>query len=279
MFIRLTWFVLALFSSIALAVPEPVVETSDPKSFISDVSKIYRASMYHIFKSQTLINQRGGDKSALFGQAFIENIKRTYKTKFKQPFPAENRRLHTLLLRSMMDVMEDNRTLLGDTDLGFKGLIPATFAFQLSEILSRKGHGVKIKFTNMPDKVRNPINLPDPWEVAVMEQFQQSKIQSYFDDTSTLDGVPAYRHFVPLPMNRFCLNCHGEPQDNPLNTGKDKAQWTHVDMSGFEMEHWKLGDFGGGVSVTIYKKDFLELEELCEHNYISTFVCHFFALE
>ncbi|MFT4927181.1 MAG: hypothetical protein ACI8WB_003287 [Phenylobacterium sp.] len=235
--------------------------------------------MYYIFKSQTLINQKDGDKSTLFGKKFIANVKKAYTIHFNEPFPAANRRLHTILLRSMTDVMEDNRTLIHDKDINFKGLIPATFAFQLSEILSSKGLGVKIKFTNIASEVRNIINLPDPWEVAAMDQFKTSKAKDYFDDSSTLDGIPAYRHFVPLPIAPFCLDCHGSVEQNPLNAGKDKSQWTHTDMTGFPLDNWTTDDFGGGVSVTIYKKDFLELEQLCELNYISTFVCHFFALE
>jgi len=179
----------------------------------------------------------------------------------------------------MIDVMEDNRTLIYDDELTFKGLIPATFAFQLSEKLAQKGLGVKIKFTNFASLVRNKLNLPDQWEVAAMENFKQHKGSAYFDDESTLNGISAYRYFVPMKLEKFCLNCHGTPKENPLNIGLRESQWSNIDMTGFKMENWQLGDFSGGLSVTIYKKDFLELEELCELNYISTFTCHFFALE
>jgi len=252
---------------------------SDAKIFITEVSNIYMASSYLIFKQQSLINQKGGDKSSLFGKAFINNIKNAYEAKFNTKFPKENRRLYTSLLKAMIDVMEDNRTLIYDDELSFKGLIPATFAFQLSEKLTQKGLGVKIKFTNFASSIRNKLNLPDQWEVAAMKSFKQNKEKYYFDDESTLNNIPAYRYFVPMKLERFCLNCHGTAKKNPLNVGLDKSQWSNIDVTGFEMENWELGDFGGGLSVTIYKKDFLELEELCELNYISTFACHFFALE
>jgi len=256
-----------------------VAKDSDAKVFIEEVSNIYMASTFYIFKQQSLINQKGGDKSALFGKPFINNIKNAYESKFDKEFPKEKRRLFTTLLKAMIDVMEDNRTLIYDDELSFKGLIPAIFAFQLSEKLTQKGLGVKIKFTNFPHSIRNKLNLPDQWEVTAMENFKQYNEKAYFDDKATLNDIPAYRYFVPMKLERFCLNCHGTPKQNPLNVGLQKSQWSNIDMTGFEMENWQLGDFGGGLSVTIYKKDFLELEELCELNYISTFACHFFALE
>lgn len=255
------------------------IATSDPESFINDVSRIYRASMYHVFKNQALINQKGGDKSSLFGLAFIDNLKRAYKLQFKQPFPADNRRLHTILLRSMMEVMEENRTLINDEAIDYKGFIPAAFAFQMSELLQIQGLGLKIKFTNESESVRNKISLPDAWEIRAMDHIKQAKTSFYFDDQAMLNGIPAYRHFVPLKLQQFCLKCHGTPKDNPLNAHKKPSEWTNIDITGFKMDNWKLGDFGGGVSVTIYKKDFLALEELCDPNYFTTFVCHFYTLE
>ncbi|MFT4924145.1 MAG: hypothetical protein ACI8WB_000223 [Phenylobacterium sp.] len=76
-------------------------------------------------------------------------------------------------------------------------------------------------------------------------------------------------------MQRFCLNCHGHPKDNPLNAGKPSSQWTSVDMTGFEMENWKFSDFAGGVSVSIYKKDFLLLKEPCALDDLSSKACQF----
>ena len=90
----------------------------------------------------------------------------------------------------------------------------------------------------------------------------------------TVNGNPSYRYFVPVPLQPFCLNCHGRQQDNPLNAGKEKYDWHDLDMTGFEMENWQLGDFAGGVSVTIYKKDFLQLKEPCELDDVSDVACH-----
>lgn len=238
-------------------------EPLGPQRLVSETAKIYQASMSYIFKQQPLINQKGGDKAVLFGQQFINQVKKTYQAKFKQPMPAQNSRLYTLLLRAMVEVMEDNRTLINDKDIGFKGLIPATFAFQLSQAMENEGLGVKIKFTNVAHQVRNQMNQPDVWESGVMKKFQgvcnKNCLADYFEEVFISKDTPAYRYFVPVKLQRFCLNCHGEPQDNPLNIDKDRQQWTSVDITGFAMENWQDDDFAGGISVTIYKQDLLQL--------------------
>jgi hypothetical protein len=208
---------------------------TDTLFIMDELSKMYRSSMVYIFKNQTLINQKKGDKSKLFGSLFIKNVKQAYQDTFEEQFPKQNHPLKKMLVQVMVEVMEDNRTLINDADIGFKGFIPAIFAFQLSEKLSTKGLGVKIKFTNTADAVRNKLNTPDNWETSAMEVIQRLKLNIYFDDTSTFEGKPAYRHFVPIELTQMCLNCHGTPKDNPSNTKKDQSQWTSIDATGFEM--------------------------------------------
>jgi len=227
----------------------------DVREIIGNVSKIYMSSMIYIFKSQSLINQKGGDKQELFGQKFVDNIKIIYKNKYEQGFPLESHLTVKMLLRSMIEVMEDYRELIRDDEIGFKGIIPATFAFQLSMKLSTKGIGLKIKFTRTEDELRNKLNMPDGWEVMVMEKIKKEP-KIYFDQNAVLNGKPAFRQFTPLPMAEFCLACHGKPENNPLNRGKKKSQWTNIDMTGFKMENWTMDSFGGGVSISIEKSAF-----------------------
>ncbi len=255
--------ILTLFLSSILCFTTPTALTavttnvdSDTIVVVSELSQMYRASMTYIFRQQKLINQRGGDKSALFGRTFINNVKQTYKKDFSEAFPKQDHVLKRMLVQVMVEVMEDNRTLITDDDIKAKGFIPAIFAFQISEKLSTKGLGVKIKFTNNTDKVRNKLNTPDEWETKAMDVIQRLKLPIYFDHTTTFDGRPSYRHFAQVKLTPMCLACHGTPANNPLNANKDKSKWTDIDTTGFPMENWQLTDFGGGVSVTIYKKDF-----------------------
>jgi len=229
------------------------VDTSREKSeLISEIAKTYQASITYIFKNQTLINQKGGDKSKLFGQAFISNVKKTYQTKFNKSFPEQNSPVIKSLIQVMIEVMESNRTLLYDNDITFKGFIPAIFAFQLSEKLSKKNLGVKIKFTSKPSQIRNQLNQPDFWEIEAMNRVQKQKLINYYDDQATYLNKPAQRYFLPVKMQPFCLSCHGVPANNPLNAGKKEAQWSNIDRTGFPMENWTLNDFGGGISITLF---------------------------
>jgi len=224
----------------------------DVKYVLGDVTKIYMSSMTYIFKEQKLINQRGGNKSKLFGSEFIENIKIIYNSKYSEPFPLIDHKSKKVLLQSMVEVMEANRELISDEKLDFKGIIPATFAFQLSAKLSTKGVGLKIKFTRTQESLRNILNKPDTWEVKVIKSMIK-KPEVFYDNDALLNGKAAYRQFTPLPMVPHCLRCHGVPAQNPLNFGKNEKDWTDIDMTGFKMEGWTLEDFGGGVSISIEK--------------------------
>lgn len=222
------------------------------KQVINDVTRMYMSSMVYIFKNQPLINQTKADKSPLFGLSFIANIKQTYRHKYGEEFPKEDHLIKRMLLQAMIEVMDDNKALLYDDEIGFKGIIPATFAFQLSAKLATKGIGLKIKFTRTVGGIRNIFNSPDAWESTVMEKIiTDPKI--YYDENAMLDGKVAIRQFTPLPMASYCLACHGTPADNPLNAGKDKSQWSEIDITGFKMENWTIDDFGGGVSISIVK--------------------------
>jgi len=222
------------------------------KNTINDITKIYMSSMTYIFKSQSIINQKNVDKSAVFGEAFIENIKQTYLVKYNEDFPKEDHIAKKILLQVMVEVMDDNKELILDNEIGFKGVIPATYASQLSAKLATKGIGLTIKFTRTDKGIRNSLNRPDAWESAVMEKIIAAP-QIYYDENALLNGKAAIRQFTPLPMAPLCLGCHGVPAQNPLNVGKDKSQWTTIDITGFEMENWSIDDFGGGVSISIEK--------------------------
>jgi hypothetical protein len=225
---------------------------NDVKHVLGDITKIYMSSMTYIFKEQKLINQRGGNKNKLFGSEFIENIKMVYKNKHSEPFPIIDHKAKKALIQSMIEVMEENRELINDDKLDFKGIIPAIFAFQLSAKLSTKGVGLKIKFTRTAGSLRNQLSKPDSWEVDVMK-LMINKPEVFYDNDALLNGKPAYRQFTPLPMVPHCLRCHGGPAQNPLNFNKNKKDWTDIDMTGFKMEGWTLDDFGGGVSISIEK--------------------------
>jgi mono/diheme cytochrome c family protein len=65
-------------------------------------------------------------------------------------------------------------------------------------------------------RVRNPENAPDPWEQAVLEQFQtalatggDSKSVESYDVVTTQEGQKLFRYMRPITMREPCLACHG----------------------------------------------------------------------
>lgn len=225
------------------------------KKLLNELSQIYLSSMTFIFKNQGVINKNIKGKENLFGQKFLKNVKATYQKKYKKPFPEEHHIAKVALLKSMVEVMENNRALIYDSGIKFKGLIPATFAFQLSEKMYNKGIGVKIKFTTNLKNIRNIKNRPDLWESSIMSQIIKDGSKKSYTYKGFVKNKVIYRQFTPLPMKKFCLKCHGIPADNPLNFDRPKSEWTDVDMTGFKMEGWTISDFGGGTSVSIEKTD------------------------
>ncbi len=247
------WVLLILYLVMSF---QAAAENIKMKAVINDITKIYMSSMTYIFLNQALINQQAKDKTNLFSQKFIDNIKLTYRAKYNEEFPKDNHFAKKVLLQAMVEVMEDNKALIYDDDIGFKGIIPATYAFQISAKLATKGIGLKIRFTRTAESIRNKLNSPDAWETSIMQEIINAP-QIYYDENALLNGKPAIRQFTPLPMTPVCLTCHGTPADNPLNANKNKSQWTDIDISGFKMENWTINDFGGGVSISI-EKSFLE---------------------
>lgn len=231
---------------------QSIANEENMKPLINEITKMYMSSMVYIFINQPLINQEGGDKSDLFGERFIQNIKKTYRAKYSEEFPLDDHLAKSILMQTMVEVMNDNQALLYDDEIGFKGIIPATFAFQLSAKLATKGVGLKIKFTRTEGSIRNKLNKPDKWEKSVMQKIIK-KPQIYYDEHAQLNGKAAIRQFTPLPMAHYCLACHGSPKHNPLNVGRQKSDWTNIDITGFKMENWTMEDFGGGVSISIEK--------------------------
>ena len=64
-------------------------------------------------------------------------------------------------------------------------------------------------------RVRNPNNLPDPWEKEVLELFAKRKsegvdmTQHEFAKVVNLDGKRVFRYMKPILTQGFCTSCHG----------------------------------------------------------------------
>jgi len=76
-----------------------------------------------------------------------------------------------------------------------------------------EGSGWKVGRTSL--KVRNPGNAPDPWEVKVLQSFEERKAAGEsletmeYSEVVEADGAKSFRYMKPIPTAPVCLNCHG----------------------------------------------------------------------
>ena len=64
-------------------------------------------------------------------------------------------------------------------------------------------------------KNRNPANLPNEWQIAVLEDFEQKKVAGQdisslaLSEVVNVGGVQEFRFMKAIPTGAVCLNCHG----------------------------------------------------------------------
>jgi len=110
---------------------------------------------------------------------------------------------------------------------------PAYMLRQLMDDYSQL-YGVKGKITSFPDKLLNPENMPDEWELAALKSFKQGASEA--KDIINIDGTPYFRLMRPLFIDQGCLKCHG--------------------FQGYE-----FGELRGGVGVSVSMAPYLEGEQ------------------
>lgn len=208
-----------------------------------------RSARQVISDQQDLINEPKTGKD-LGGKDVIEQAKAKYAEQTGHAVPsldptsAEGRMLQAEM-DSMQEVMDHARPLINDPHRGFKGFLPAVFAYQVAERFNRKeGELAYVKLTAPAELVRHPPNAPDAWE----DQMIKSKFQSpgwkkgeFIEEEAELNGRKAYRVLIPEYYEPSCLACHGEPKGA-------------IDITGGKKEGRKLGDLGGAISAAIYLK-------------------------
>lgn len=94
-------------------------------------------------------------------------------------------------------------------------------------------------------KTRNELNAPDPWELAVLEQFEHRKAEG--EDVKNIDyseitqhnGNKVFRYMKAIPTDDVCLTCHGEQIPQQLSAELKKL-YPNDQATGF-----KKGDIRG----------------------------------
>jgi hypothetical protein len=75
---------------------------------------------------------------------------------------------------------------------------------------------------------RNPANLPNEWQTAVLKAFEQKQAEGKdigslaWSETVNVDGKQEFRFMKAIPTNAVCLSCHGtelSPEVSRVLTG------------------------------------------------------------
>ena len=62
---------------------------------------------------------------------------------------------------------------------------------------------------------RNSINLADDFELEKINWFEKNRDQKHWAGMITKNGKPYYTELMPIPVEKDCLHCHGDPKDAP----------------------------------------------------------------
>jgi len=110
-------------------------------------------------------------------------------------------------------------------------------AYMLRQLMTEyeQKYGIKGKITAYPDKLLNPINMPDAWELAALKAFDQGKREAF--EFTDINGQPYLRLMRPMHVEESCLKCHA-------------------------FQGYKVGDLRGGVGVAVPLDSYLSSEKI-----------------
>jgi diguanylate cyclase (GGDEF)-like protein/PAS domain S-box-containing protein len=127
---------------------------------------------------------------------------------------------------------------LNDHTIGF---LPAHAMPRIAEAF-RQFDQRGIRFNNVSDRARNPVNQADAIEMAAIDYFRghgqaKERLVSYTEAS----GERYYHYSTPIWVESQCLACHGDPTDAaPVIEGRYRTAWGY-----------QVGDLRGVLSVKL----------------------------
>jgi hypothetical protein len=116
-----------------------------------------------------------------------------------------------------------------------------------SDVSNQKN--VFIKRTSL--KLRNKNNMPDKWEIDVLNNFEKRKqngenvMSLGYQEVYKDKNESFYRYMKAIPIGKVCLTCHGSNINPKLSS---KLSELYPDDNAY---NYKLGDIRGAFSVKI----------------------------
>ena len=129
-----------------------------------------------------------------------------------------------------------------DGNLEYKFLSCSTVAMGVGAMLAAETD-YKLKPTNV--NYRNILNAPDEFEILGVVHLKKFPTTTEYWAIEDMNGKPVFRYMTPLIIDKFCLDCHGEPKGE-------------IDISGYAKEGLQIGDFAGALSLTMPMDLYLE---------------------
>lgn len=220
---------------------------SESQKVAESLAKMLQSARSVISKHQNEINDPAKGDKGLTAAVVLEEAITNYKAATGlDPLTIDPASQHGRLLSAQMasitEVMDANQALINQPGVGFKGLIPATFARLINEAFSRRvGAEAAIKVTAPPELVRNRKARPDPWEIEVIKtRFLAPDWPrgTFFAEQVKMGDKTVYRMMVPEYYAASCLSCHGTPKGS-------------LDVTGYPREGAAEKDLGGVISVML----------------------------
>ena len=122
----------------------------------------------------------------------------------------------------------------------FKHLNPSRVSKGVGDIFSNwTEYEIKLARENP----RNPENKPDSIETDLLNQLKADRSLTEIWTKDDIEGEKYFRYIIPLSIEQPCLDCHG-------------GRAGEIDIAGYEKEGYNLGDFAGGISITVPMETF-----------------------
>lgn len=117
--------------------------------------------------------------------------------------------------------------------------------------IAREVSGAGMSVRRVSTKPRNPLDRPDPFELAILEKMETvhegGANPEEHSEVVESDGVRRFRYLKPIFIGKACLRCHGKVESISPEVAETLAGRYPEDQALGYVE----GDFRGAFSVTI----------------------------
>jgi hypothetical protein len=247
---RLKPMAILLFSFYVLSSAAYAEEAASEYDIAIDLATMLQSARSIIGENQDLINDPTIADKGLSAEVVRDRALEKFQiAKGGEPVDFSGDDLRSRLLRAQIEaiskVVDEHQDTINQPGVAFKGFVPAIFARLVNEEFRRvMGEEAEVKVTAPPELIRNRKARPDDWEIEAIRNDLSApdwEKGAIFSAEAPNRGRPAFRVLVPEYYGQGCLACHGSPKGE-------------LDVTGYPKEGGKVGDLGGVISVTLYRK-------------------------